>query len=690
MGAGISDLFSRFGVRLKLAVALTTVIAGYSLFFIVESNHELERAHDESVREQALTLARSFNGRSIHDDLARRGRLQAALDRLQRQHPELIRASVYADHRGEETRIGTTDPTMASSPPSAHDLQPIETGQPVFTLEEAGGEEIGELNYPLEDASGNVHASLGVYFDLSSQHAALAAKQRKLWIFGGIAALASLALLLSVLSRSIFGPLGALGRTARAIGEGQLAARLGWQRRDELGRLGRDFDRMAAAVEDRERLLKLTMTDPLTGLASHRRFHEVLRSEIEECRARGAELSLLLFDLDRFKSVNQRWGHPRGDEVLESVAKKLDGAVPAAALVARVGGEQFAAVISGCSLPEALGVAEDARAAIARVPLPEGELSCSVGIACCPSHASSAGTLIELAEGALSLAKETGRDRARAYDPLQVHVRSSEQEREEIEAILEDPEALRIAFQPIVDLQTGSVAGFEALSRFAGDPPPSPIRVFVQAHRCGLGAKLELEAVRRAVASTGRPHGSFVSVNLSPTVASSDSVARLLSGLPEGELVVELTEHEMVAAGPALLASLERLRADCGALIAVDDAGAGYAGLSQIAALRPDIVKVDRSLVAGVDADAARKALIESFVSFAGKIGARVCAEGVEHYEEGLALRDIGVDLAQGYLFARPEPAWPAAESLGSLAPEPAAVAVNGRPGGPVPARPSA
>jgi EAL domain-containing protein (putative c-di-GMP-specific phosphodiesterase class I) len=209
----------------------------------------------------------------------------------------------------------------------------------------------------------------------------------------------------------------------------------------------------------------------------------------------------------------------------------------------------------------------------------------------------------------------------------------------------------------VLELATGRVAGYEALARFQAEPQRGPDEWFAQAHRVGLGGELEAAALRAALAVPGRPAGTFLAINVSPRVLAHPLVC---AALPEdlSTIVVELTEHELFGAEDELASRLAGLRAR-GARIALDDAGAGYAGLQQLIAVAPDILKLDRSLVHGANAEPAKLALLEAMISFASSTGAAVCGEGVEDLDDLRALADLDATYAQGYALARPAPPWP-------------------------------
>jgi EAL domain-containing protein (putative c-di-GMP-specific phosphodiesterase class I) len=284
-------------------------------------------------------------------------------------------------------------------------------------------------------------------------------------------------------------------------------------------------------------------------------------------------------------------------------------------------------------------------------------LDSSAGVATWPDDADEAADLLERADAALYAAKHAGRRQTRRYAANLAARPSRADEREEVEALLAHGlDAIRPVFQPMLELATGRVCGYEALARIEGEPVRRPDQWFAQAHRCGLGPELEALAVRAALAVPGRPAGAFLAVNVSPSALLAPPVA---DALPEdlSGIVVELTEHELFAADAALEVCLASLRGR-GARVALDDAGAGYSGLQQVIRVAPDILKIDRSLVHGAHSDRSRYALLEALIAFAGTTGAAVCGEGVEDFDDLRALADLDATYAQGYALGRPAEAW--------------------------------
>ena len=214
-----------------------------------------------------------------------------------------------------------------------------------------------------------------------------------------------------------------------------------------------------------------------------------------------------------------------------------------------------------------------------------------------------------------------------------------------------------IVFQPIVDLETREVLGFEALSRFASEPHRSPDKWFADANAASIGNRLELLAAQRAIAESRILAAEMsININLSPQTILTADLAPLITSMDPRRLVIEITEHAPIEDYSDVETALKALR-NAGVRIAIDDAGAGYASLSHVLRLQPDIIKFDTSLTRGIDADPRRVAMVGALVEYSRRTGTVVVAEGVETIEEETALRAIGVTKGQGYLFGRPLPA---------------------------------
>jgi EAL domain-containing protein (putative c-di-GMP-specific phosphodiesterase class I) len=245
------------------------------------------------------------------------------------------------------------------------------------------------------------------------------------------------------------------------------------------------------------------------------------------------------------------------------------------------------------------------------------------------------------------------KERRRRADALNI-LRTRPRALPDCRPLLADPDDLTLVFQPIVDLAAVTIAGYEALARFPGTAGPDVW--FAAAAEAGIAAELEALAIHKALDVPDLPPNTFLTVNVSPHLLGSAPVQDALATRPDlHRVVVELTEHTPVHDLAALRRQCDELR-QRGALIALDDAGSGYSGLQQLAALRPQVVKLDRALVSEADVDPVRVALAEMLGEFAGRIDAWLLAEGLETAAELAAFARLGVPLGQGWLLGRPAP----------------------------------
>jgi EAL domain-containing protein (putative c-di-GMP-specific phosphodiesterase class I)/DNA-binding NarL/FixJ family response regulator len=211
-----------------------------------------------------------------------------------------------------------------------------------------------------------------------------------------------------------------------------------------------------------------------------------------------------------------------------------------------------------------------------------------------------------------------------------------------------------IVFQPIVELATGTTVGVEALSRFGSEPKRTPDRWFADAASVGLGMQLEVAAIHSALRHLDELDSTWImALNVSPTTILTSEFRTVLSGIPLNRISLEITEHHAVDDYATLSAVTGELRAK-GALLAIDDAGAGYASLRHILKLRPDVIKLDIALTRDVDTDPIKRALAASLETFAQDIGAAITAEGIETGSELATLSKLGINYGQGYYIAHP------------------------------------
>src|SRR5687767_1649614 len=254
----------------------------------------------------------------------------------------------------------------------------------------------------------------------------------------------------------------------------------------------------------------------------------------------------------------------------------------------------------------------------------------SIGVALAEPGDEVVEDVLRHADVAMYTAKRNGKGRFEIYDPAMAEAeearvggdgedddeererltwfRRAEEQRAEILKLLENDDHINVLFQPLLDLRTARIAGFESLARFTAPTHRPPNVWFSQAHRVGLGPRLEAAALRKALSTPGRPGAAYLAVNVSPSTLDSPEVRE---ALPDdlSQVTIEITENELVTAAAGLHDTLEGLR-ERGAKIAVDDAGAGYAGFTQLLRIRPNLIKLDRALVHGVSQDQYKAALI--------------------------------------------------------------------------------
>lgn len=224
-----------------------------------------------------------------------------------------------------------------------------------------------------------------------------------------------------------------------------------------------------------------------------------------------------------------------------------------------------------------------------------------------------------------------------------------------IERVLETG-GVRMVVQPIIDLRCGAAVGVEALARFPGVPKRGPDAWFGEAHAVGLGVELECLALRKALRLLDHlPGDAFLAVNAGPAAVACSAFPATLDQSPLDRIVLELTEHDVVDDYAALRSCLRDLRTR-GLRVSVDDMGAGVASLAHVLKLEPDFIKLDLSMVAGIDKDPGRRALATALVAFGKDVSATVIAEGLETQGELQTLRTLGIPLGQGYFLARPAP----------------------------------
>ena len=423
--------------------------------------------------------------------------------------------------------------------------------------------------------------------------------------------------------------------------------------------------RSRAELQDRyQEALAEALRDPLTGLGNHRAFQEELDRQVEAAHRYGVPVSLAILDLDEFKAINDSRGHAGGDRALAQFGNLVAHSVRRVDRSFRIGGDEFAILLPHTDAEAAKVVMRRLLANALQPPLRDDgdmSLSFSAGISALPEPATTRAQLYSQADAALYSAKRAGRTDVVLFDastePMAVDATSSAAVAEVIAR-----SQLRPVYQPIVELASGTVLGFEGLIR---PIPPAPFAdpgsLFAAAAASGHLLPLDLSCIETIVAGAKDLMRDYhLSVNISPSTieAPEFSSSALLSILarhhfPPQRLILELTEQQPITDLQRVRARLESLRA-AGIRLAADDVGAGNAGLRLLSEMRFDVVKVDLSLVQRSASNASSSAVVESVVSFASRTGALVVGEGVERPEQVAQLMGLGVPAGQGYLLGRP------------------------------------
>ncbi|HEV7679087.1 MAG TPA: GGDEF domain-containing protein [Candidatus Dormibacteraeota bacterium] len=402
-----------------------------------------------------------------------------------------------------------------------------------------------------------------------------------------------------------------------------------------------------------ENLEQLAATDSLTGLKNRREFDRVLRTIPRE------RFAVIAVDVDHLKQVNDEEGHEAGDVLLRSVATTLSLLVRGWDVLARLGGDEFGALLPGVGPDEAAKVAERMRIAMHSVPSTHAEIS--IGWATAPAGADPR-TVWRAADASLYRAKRSGRDQVVGGEFAgDEPVRTSGLSNTEMLAELFDGGALGAVYQPILALGDGHVIGYEALARPARVGATDSVEsLFGMARQTGRIRDLDWLCRRVAVGGAGTLPGEatlFVNTSISALLDPMHDVDQLLLLLswarwPTARVVLELGQHERVADMPRLLDVLERYRT-LGVRFALDDVGEGHATLAMLAAVRPEFVKVARSLTMTASRDASRHA-IEATLAFGRSSGATTIAQGVENEFAADQMQAIGIEFGQGFGLAKP------------------------------------
>jgi diguanylate cyclase (GGDEF)-like protein len=407
------------------------------------------------------------------------------------------------------------------------------------------------------------------------------------------------------------------------------------------------------------------LRDRLSGLSNRDGLGLAVDRFVEEARQTKRNVLLLYLDLDGFKEVNDSYGHGTGDQLIRAVAAGLDVLIPEDAVLARIGGDEFAiAFLSDAENAAALQLAEQILDFLAE-PLEVGRrivvVGASIGIAMSSLGSIAREELVRRADLAMYKAKEAGRARMTLYDPAMDTDRAQRNALElDLRMAIESGD-LTLAYQPLVDAATHEMNGVEALVRWnrPGHGPVSP-EVFIPiAETSGLIESLGLFVLRKACETAKQWPELKISVNVSPgqfrNPAFTDYVRYVLkqTDIEASRVTLEITEGYMIQNPQRTRQSIERLKS-LGVKVALDDFGSGFSSIGYLRQFGFDRIKIDRSLVTDITGDSRQREMLQATVALARALDIPVTAEGIETEEQAVALRLFGCDSLQGYFFGKP------------------------------------
>jgi diguanylate cyclase (GGDEF)-like protein len=427
----------------------------------------------------------------------------------------------------------------------------------------------------------------------------------------------------------------------------------GWRRSKDL-KAALDAYESAARIAQRN-----ANTDPATGLSNRRELMRSLTELVDE-QARGM---LLLLDLDHFKRINDIHGHLAGDKLLRSVATALKESSPEGACAARMGGDEFAVLLPGSTDVQAEQVASDILSRLAAPVSVEGayvQVGASIGLASL-SGCKDDEAALRHSDVALYAAKRNGRNGFAWFDEqLEIELTDRLNLEEAIRKGIKKEEFIPF-FQPLIDLDSGQIVGFEALARWkSGDGSVLDAEQFIEAaERTGLIGPLTFSVIEQALQEARSwPAHLKLAVNISPVQFRDPTLAEEIlkrlatAGFPASRLEVEITEGSLLEDRDQVLTIIESLK-NVGVRISLDDFGTGYASLAQVDRIPLDRIKIDKSFISTIVKSKRTAEIVNSIAALGHSLNVPISAEGVESEQIHTALARFGCSEAQGWLFGR-------------------------------------
>lgn len=558
----------------------------------------------------------------------------------------------------------------------------LKDGQARLITEPSTGQdgEIRQVVVPIYDGQAQIIAALvyeytPLYNELllraeSSLHGVVAAALAGLLLALGCAA---------YIARSVSVPLAHLRDAALMLSLGRRDVTVDARSNDEIGEVAKVFNTMSAALRaSEERLSRLAQSDALTGLANRAMLIDRLQQAVVNAGRRRELFVVAFIDLDGFKAVNDTLGHECGDQLLQTIAKRLSGCVRASDTVARLGGDEFVILLhnqgnSGRACTETF-IAQQMRKLVDAIGAPmtlrgsDVRVSCSIGVAAFPQDGADADTLLKHADTAMYRAKELGKDGYQFFT-AQLQERADKQLKlaASLRLALERDE-FELHYQPQVSLRSGKVVGIEALLRWRHPELGlvGPAHFIAFAEETGLIIPIGEWVLRRACAQNQQWQAAGlaaipVAVNVSAKQCAHPELEALVrralveSGLPAHFLELELTESISMADPEESVPMMERMKR-IGVMLSIDDFGTGYSNMSYLRRFPIDRLKLDISFVRDITTDPGSLAIADAIITMSHSLNVEVVAEGVETEGQLALLASRDCDIVQGYFFSKPLP----------------------------------
>ncbi|MBX9723299.1 MAG: diguanylate cyclase [Candidatus Obscuribacterales bacterium] len=418
-------------------------------------------------------------------------------------------------------------------------------------------------------------------------------------------------------------------------------------------------------LEDaKKRLDELATIDPLTDLSNWRGLERILIAEINRAKRTGSPMVGLLLDCDDFGRINDTLGHAVGDVVLKEMVQRITTTLRPSDHVARIGGDQFAILLTETAFAEALLIAERVRLCVAESPIRSSNdnifMTASLGVAPLPYELSSVEELLSMMRHALKLSKSTGKNRVSTGEQAGIVDNGGVNPKKDMEIVqmLRQGDCFRSVKHAMYRLADEKKVGYELLSRGPAGAFEMPYDFFRVAIENNILSRVDLRCLKACIDLAGKLEpGSRFDVNLFPSTMLDTPIETLVALFPEdksiGTFCVEISEQQFIG-DPSYLKEHTLAFKKAGILVGIDDVGFGRSSLESLILLEPDVVKVDIKYVAGIAVDSQKQRLLRRLVKVVQALGAELVAEGVESREDLEVVRDMGVQYAQGYLWGYP------------------------------------